>query len=201
MRLAFPIACIALVALTSTACSSTQQAKRGEEAEDTANLTPASHYYPLGVGMWWSYAVPDRTEPVVIELVREEDGTFFDRTGGKLSSDGFGITDGVRYLLQNPVRKGTRWHNVVSATATERYTILSALAPCEVPAGRFDDCVVVESRIRVDDTRSLVNTMTFARGVGLVRGETVLVTPDEKVPQTRLELTDFASRTDAAPVD
>lgn len=201
MRLAFPTACVALLALSTTACTGSQHAKRGEQGDDTANLTPASHYYPLGVGSRWSYTVTDRAEPVVIELVGVEGGYHVDQRGAKLGVDEIGINDGSRYLLQNPVRTGTQWRNVVSATATEHYRILSTLTPCEVPAGAFDDCTQVESRQRVDDSVTLVNTMTFARGVGLVRAQVVAETPSGKVPQSTLELSDFELKTDAAPVD
>lgn len=201
MRLAPSLACAALAAVALTGCRGTAQATRGAGSEDLSNLTPASHYYPLGLGSRWSYRVTDRDEPVVIELVDRQGDFHVDRSGQKLASDEVGIHDGRRYLLQNPVRTGTSWRNVVSATATEHYRILSAKAPCEVSAGSFDDCARVESRQRVDDAVTLVNTMTFARGVGLVRVEVVAETPSGKVPQSTLELSDFDLKTDAASMD
>lgn len=195
------MACAALAALSITGCSAATQAQRGEVAEDLSNLTPASHYYPLGVGSRWSYSVTDRSEPVAIELVALQEGFHVDQSGQKLASDEMGIHDGRRYLLQNPVRTGTKWHNVVSATATEHYRIVSAKAPCEVPAGSFDDCARVESRQRVDDHVTLVNTMTFARGVGLVRVQVEAETPTGKVPQSSLELADFELKIDPGSAD
>ena len=63
--------------------------------------------------------------------------------------------------------------------------------PCEAPAGVFQDCVQVEARNRVDADTTLVNTFTFAPGVGLVRIQVEAERGGRRIPQTWLELTSY----------
>lgn len=181
-------------------CAAREVKPGGEPEAQDLNLTPAAEYYPLAEGSRWSYQVgePDGQE-VLIELTGRSDGYFVDQRGGRLRADAFGIRDEKRYLLRDPVKPGTTWTNVVAVSAAEHYRILSALAPCEVPAGRFEDCAQVESRVRVNEGVTLVNTMTFARGVGLVRVQVVAETPKGLLPQTGLELARYSLAGDAAP--
>jgi hypothetical protein len=48
--------------------------------------------------------------------------------------------------------------------------------------------VVVESRNRVEEGKTLVNEYTLAPGVGIVRLATVLELDGKRLPQSRLEL-------------
>ena len=184
----------AALLLSMSGCASTPKADPAaqEAAADDAHLTPHAHYYPLEVGNRWSYRIAGSSGGLqTVELVGRQQDAFVDQNGGQLTIDEEGIHDGARYLLKAPVRTGTRWSNVISATATEHYRIVSALAPCEVPAGRFDDCAVVEARQRVDDAVTLSNTMTFARGVGLVRVQVAAHTARGEIPQSELVLEDY----------
>ena len=60
------------------------------------------------------------------------------------------------------------------------------------PAGKWTGCVVVESRNRVEEGTTLVNEMTFAPGVGIVRLSTVLESNGKQIPQSTLALLKFA---------
>ncbi len=101
-------------------------------------------------------------------------------------------------MLKEPVEPGRSWTNVVSVSSIERYRILE-LGPCEVPAGRFESCVGVEGRNRVDDQTTLVNQLTLARGVGIVRIETAAEVRGERIPQSQLLLTRFELRPMPSP--
>lgn len=184
----------AALLLSMSGCASTPKAEPAVEtaAADDAHLTPPAHYYPLEVGNRWSYRIVGSSGGLqTVELVGRQQDAFVDQSGGQLTVDEEGVHDGARYLLKSPVRTGTQWRNVISATATEHYRIVSALAPCEVPAGRFEDCAVVEARQRVDDGVTLANTMTFARGVGLVRVQVTAHTARGEIPQSELVLEDY----------
>jgi hypothetical protein len=74
---------------------------------------------------------------------------------------------------------------------TERYQILRAGGACEAPAGAFQNCVQVEGRNRVDEKTTLINTFTFAPGVGLVRIQVEAEQDGRRIPQTWLELTSY----------
>jgi len=171
------------------ACASRQQVAEPESRPSDS----LADYYPLAVGNRWTYRVNGRVDKTVdVEILKEEDGYFHDNQGGQLAVDGFGVRDRKRYLLRGPLSDGHSWTNVVSVSSTERYRILQAGVPCEAPAGAFAHCVRVEARNRVDAETTLINALTFAAGVGLVRIEVSAEKANgERLPQTWLELTSF----------
>lgn len=153
-----------------------------------------AEYYPLAVGNTWSYQVqllgapPEKHD---ISITKEEKGRFTDSTGNVLLIDSYGIRDEKRYLLRTPLEVGTKWNNVVSVSSYEQYTIVEAGQDCEAPAGRFQNCIVVESRNKGDGERVLVNALTFAPKVGLIRVATTLEHDGKRIPQAKLELLGF----------
>jgi len=190
MKVSSVVGGLALVAMALgwVGCASSQ-VQVDEKPRDSGKL---SDYYPLAVGNTWSYVVDGRSDKRVdVKILKEEDGFFHDSQGGQLMVDSFGIRDQKRYLLRGPVEPGRTWTNVVSVSSTERYQILQAGIPCEAPAGRFESCVQVEGRNRVDADTTLVNTFTFAPGVGLVRIQVEAEREGRRIPQTWLELTSY----------
>jgi len=188
MRFSWLIAAVLLASCAHT---------KGEAAKaDDAKAADA--YYPLAVGTGWKYQVQLLGEKRTIDvaIIKQEGGFFTDSMGAKLSADAYGVRDEKRYLLRNPIREGTTWTNVVSVSSVEHYKIVSAGAACEAPAGRWNDCVTVESRNRVATDKELVNEMTFAPNVGIVRLSTVLEDKGKRIPQSTLALLAF---TPAAP--
>jgi hypothetical protein len=167
-------------------------------AKSDVKGTNAIEYYPLKIGNSWSYDVTflgqKHTDTIVID--GESEGYFVSKSSSsgaepvKLMADAYGVRDEKRYLLREPVEAGTTWTNVVSVETVEHYKILSARQPCQVVAGKFSDCVVVESKVRAAQG-NLTNQMTFARGVGLVKVATELETNGKVVPQVTLELTAY----------
>jgi hypothetical protein len=180
----------AALVLELGACAGRQQ--RAEEPQSRPSESLAA-YYPLAVGNRWTYRVNGRADKTVdVEVLKEEGGYFQDNQGGQLTVDGFGVRDRKRYLLRGPLAQGNEWTNVVSVSSTERYRILQSGVPCEAPAGSFKHCVRVEARNRVDANTTLVNALTFAEGVGLVRIEVSAEKSNgERVPQTWLELASY----------
>ena len=155
---------------------------------------PAEAYYPLAVGNRWTYRARLLGEERVqeVRILRREGGYFVDSAGGKLVSDPWGVRDDKRYLLKNPVETGGGWTNVVSVSSVERYQVVSTGGGCEVPAGAFPDCIQVEGRNPVDGTTTLVNELTFAAGVGLVRIRVEAERKDgRRIPQTLVELASY----------
>jgi hypothetical protein len=177
----------AILLLCTVACSTGRSLSSGTGGRE------AGAYYPLAVGNRWTYQtnlLGEKGERTV-EIIKEEDGFFRDSQGGRLTVDGFGIRDDKRYLLRAPLKEGERWSNIVSANTTEHYTVLGADDHCESPAGVFEHCVRVEGRSRIGDGATLVNQLTFARGVGLVRIEVVVEQGGRQIPQSSLALSDF----------
>lgn len=171
------------------ACTTTPEAKKGQDTGPTAGA-----FYPLAVGTTWTYEVnllgEKRTIDVAIEK-QSPDGFVADSTGAQLSVDAYGVRDQKRYLLRNPIAAGTKWTNVVSVSSVEHYEILAADQPCDAPGGSWQGCVIVESRNKVEEGKVLVNEMTFAPGVGIVRLSTVLEAGGKKIPQSTLALLKF----------
>lgn len=162
-------------------------------SRDEGSRWKVTDYYPLAVGNRWTYEsefLGEKRDDEV-EIVRSVDGFFEDSMGGALMVDAYGVRDRKRYLLREPIEVGRTWTNVVSVSAVEHYSVLEAGVACEVPAGRFEACVRVEGRIRVNEQTSLVNELTFAPKVGLVRVRTFAQTGTKRVPQVKRELKRF----------
>ena len=188
----------ALVLLAASGCVKTTHV---EQRPEIAGV-PSKDYYPLAVGNTWGYQILllGAKSQMEVKILKEENGVFEDSTGNQLFTDAFGVRDQKRYLLRDPVEVGTEWSNVVSVSSVERYKIVSANVSCESPAGHFEGCVVVESTNRVGEGKALVNELTFAPRVGLVRVSTLLVTEGARVPQSMLELTKYQVKgAEAAP--
>ena len=150
-------------------------------------------YYPLAVGNRWVYGVDMLGEhhDEVVEIVKQENGYFVDAKGNPLAVDAFGLRDPKRYLLREPLEAGREWTNVVSVSSVEHYRILEAGTSCEAPAGKFEGCVRVESRNRIDNKTTLVNDITFAPQVGMVRIEVAAEVGGQHIPQHRLLLKSY----------
>jgi hypothetical protein len=180
-----------LVIMLLAACTHAPTARRA-----TAPKLRAGDYYPLTVGNSWTYEVQllGETRAMEVRLLKETaDGFVEDSTGAQLKVDSLGIRDPKRYLLQEPVEVGHRWTNVVSVSSVERYEIVAADQPCEAPAGTWASCVIVQSTNRIKDGELLVNEMTFARGVGIVRVITSLESEGRRIPQTSVALMKYSS--------
>ncbi|MEW5737506.1 MAG: hypothetical protein AB1938_01200 [Myxococcota bacterium] len=177
------------------ACAVLGCATTAEKGKEPATLGPsARNFYPLAVGTRWSYEVNLLGEKRSIDVAIDKltpDGFALDSTGAQLLIDAYGVRDQKRYLLRNPIEAGTKWTNVVSVSSVEHYEILAADQPCDAPAGAWKGCVIVESRNKVEEGKVLVNEMTFAPGVGIVRLSTVLEANGRKIPQSTLALTRF----------
>lgn len=166
-------------------------------APTTAGKIPDSaRYFPLAVGNRWTYEATYLGERSTrqVEVVAFRDGNYVDKDGRALRVDREGVRDQVRYLLHEPINVGATWTSVVAPGSAEHYRILSARSPCETPAGKFPDCVEVESRTLADPktpARLLVNRVTFAAGVGIVRVKTALEEGTKSAPTAELVLTSF----------
>ena len=175
------------LALLLTGCAAPSSAVRSPAAAP-------EDYYPLAVGNHWTYSVNflgDRRERRV-EIIGHRDGYYLDSEGGQLTVDGLGVRDQKRYLLREPIHSGASWTNVVSASSVEHYQITEVGQTCRAPAGVFENCVRVQSRNRMDEQRTLVNELTFAPSVGIVRLELSLESNGKRVPQSTFELKEFA---------
>jgi hypothetical protein len=164
-------------------------------ALDAAKIRKAREFFPLTIGTGWQYEASMLGEKRVfsVTVLKVVDGVAEDSAGAKLLADAYGVRDQRRYLLRDPVETGTKWTNVVSPSSIESYEIVAADQPCDVPAGTYAGCVVIESRNRIDQARSLVNEMTVAPGVGIVRLTTTLEDQGKRIPQSQLVLLKFTA--------
>lgn len=180
---------VSLLAGCATASSTSQGSARKDKQ--------ASDFFALSMGTSWEYeaAMLGERRTLPVRIVKVADGVAEDSTGARLLADAFGVRDDRRYLLRNPIETGTRWNNVVSPSSVESYEIVAIEQPCDAPAGHWEGCVVVESRNRIDQTRMLVNEITLAPSVGIVRIATTLEEGGRRLPQSTLILRKFASAT------
>jgi hypothetical protein len=150
-------------------------------------------YYPLAVGNSWTYQVNTlgQTTDQTVTVVGKEGEFFSDSTHRHLMVDASGLRDDERYLLQRPLVKGNHWKSVISVTSVESYEIVETDKKVSTAAGDFGGCIVVRSTNPQNKSIELVNEMTFAPGVGIVRIQTQMVKDGKATPQVTLELTNY----------
>ncbi len=163
----------------------------------TPSSPGAARYFPLAVGNRWSYrSGADASAVEVVEIRSVKDGHYADNRGRLLWVSPDGLRDQSRVILRSPVEAGRTWTVVLGPDSAEHWRITSVGSPCTSPAGQFPDCVEVESRVAAAEGVQLVNRITFAAGVGMVRIRTSLLRQGAEVPQTDLLLTAY----EVAPV-
>ena len=149
-------------------------------------------YFPLAVGNRWSYRASASGSAVeVVEIRAVKDGQYQDNKGRLLWVSPDGLRDQSRVILRAPVETGRSWTVVLGPDSVEHWRIASVGTPCSAPAGNFSDCVEVESRVSPAQGVELLNHITFAAGVGIVRIRTTLVRNGAQTPQTELLLTAY----------
>jgi hypothetical protein len=150
----------------------------------------AADFAPLAVGNEWVYESSQHPGEKRVAIVGTE-GAYFvhdDPQKSKLRHDALGVRDEKRYLLQEPLARGTSWTSVVSVSSTERFEIVDTGFTTTTPAGVFTDCVRVRAVNRIDATKELRAEWTFAPGVGLVRIATVAKASGREIPVMELDL-------------
>lgn len=157
----------------------------------------ARDYAPVKVGDSKTYAVrfQGQTGQRTVRVTGEEGGYFVDDAGGALRHTADGLRDRRRFLIRHPLQAGRTWKAILSASAVERYRIVSVGEACEADAGRFEDCLVVEASLRRDARLTLFSRFTWARGVGLVKvaTEVEIAGQEGRVPQTEQSLLHVSS--------
>jgi len=184
-RLAPALAALLLASCATTAAVPTAAAPSRSPCE----------YYPLEVGNRWVYDGPpgqdNQPSQLAVTIIGSRDGYFQDDKKGNLACTAEGLRDGKRYLLQGPLEKGHGWSNVTSVGTTEHFEISEVGQPVTVPAGSFTETVTVVSRDRIDADKVLELRTVYARGVGMIRLQTLLLTKGQEIPQVTAVLRSF----------
>jgi hypothetical protein len=191
-RIAFLVLWVAACAHAPSGGAPGSAAPAGPPA--TAN-DEVLRYFPLAVGNEWTWIDQSPQQPGVAPkrrtvrvLSRDADGYFVDSEKGALRAAHGCIHDRARRILCAPLEDGRGWTSVVSVTSTEHYRIAATGVAVRVPAGSFEDCVVVRARNRAGDDAENVLEIAYAPGVGPVRLETFAEVKGRKIPQVRAEL-------------
>ena len=108
-----------------------------------------------------------------------------------LKVDSGGLRDQMRYMLAEPVKRGTAWSSTVSVSSTEHYEITDTGFDATVPAGTFHDCVTVRGSNPVSKTREMIVEWTYAPAVGIIRFATSMRDGDRTIPQGKVELKSY----------
>jgi hypothetical protein len=178
----------ALAVACAAACAS------APPAATPSSAAPAD-FFPLAVGNAWTFLdrSPQHAEPVrrTVRIVsRDAAGYFVDDQHGALRADGDCLHDRSRRLLCRPVERGASWSSIVGPSATERYEIAGTGETVTVPAGTFNGCVRVRSRLRAGKVEQIAE-LTYAPGVGPVKLETFAVVDGVARPQITGELESY----------
>lgn len=153
----------------------------------------AADYYNFSQGTTWVYQANflGENDTRTVVMGPEKDGYFEDDAGGRFACDQEGVRDQHRYLLKQPIKRGSKWHSIAALGASEEYEIVEVGVPCEGAGQSFADCLVVRSQTTIDDDQRLENTMTLARGVGLVQIRTELVKSGARSRQVEMKLSEY----------
>jgi hypothetical protein len=183
-----------LLVLACAACATAPVAPT-----ESSGSSDVCGYFPLAVGNTWVYDGPPVPggghEPITIAITGKKGG-YYEQTGEQLiACDAEGVHGDSRVLLRGPVQVGKTWKSVVSIGTTESYEIIDVGAMVNVPAGAFSDTVTTLSRVPLKDPQHpgavLLNEVTFAPGVGIVRISTRLQDGERVIPQIELALRSF----------
>jgi hypothetical protein len=159
---------------------------------DRTGARAASVYWPLNLGNTWVYKrnfLGEEGTLTISILKRDAEGYYVDSAGGRLMSTPFGLRDPERYLLQAPVEKGQTWRAQLVPGRSELFEILEDDVTITVPAGRYEHCVVVRSTSPAPAGSRLINTVSYAPHVGMIRAETLVVNNQQRqARQVLLEL-------------
>ncbi len=154
----------------------------------------ASEYMPLNLGNTWVYRRDMLGEKgtLKVSIDKKQDGFFIDSQGGVFKLDSIGLRDPKRYLLQNPIHKGQEWKAQIRFNLAEHFVVVDDNAVVDLPAGTFKQCVVVKSRTQIKKGKYMVNRITYAPGIGMVRTETWLENEkQQRAQQVLLELESY----------
>jgi hypothetical protein len=182
-------ALLLLAALAACAHAPTQAPARPPAAADP------TAYFPLAVGNEWTWVdrspvagdgAPKRRTVRIVS--RDAEGYFVDDSRGALKVAHGCIQDRVRRILCAPFEADRSWISIVSETSTERYQIAATGLTAAVPAGTFEDCILVRARNRAGEDAEVILETTYAPGVGPVRIETFAQVGGKRVPQVKAEL-------------
>lgn len=180
---------LSLVALLAAGCASAPEPRPAAPA--TRQQPAVARYFPLAVGNSWTYQTRfgGKVERNTVRIEGREGGFFVDNQRGRLAFDGEGLRDERRYLILGPLEPGRSWESHLEAGKTERYEVVATDATVHVPAGRFENVLVVRGTTPVDAATKLEIEWAYAPNVGLVRMvSTAVVGGQERIPQAEIEL-------------
>jgi hypothetical protein len=181
---------LALAAALAIGCASAPAPKPAPDAAP-AQQPAVARYFPLAVGNSWTYQTRfgGKVERNTVRIVEKEGRFFRDNQRGALAFDGEGLRDERRYLILGPIEPGRSWESRLDDGKVERYEIVATDATVAVPAGRFEDVLIVRGITPVDAATNLEIEWAYAPGVGLVRMvSTAVVGGQERIPQAEIEL-------------
>lgn len=155
-------------ALLLASCAGTQAA----DPSGRAGPATALDYYPVREGNAWAHDVIDHRldgQGPVLVTSRMVDVTpteftidsVRERVTYDLVADGIFKPQSQYHLLKDPIEAGARWAIPIGGTVR----VAEVGVATEVPAGKFDDCIVVIEIL--GDIHKV--EWTYARGVGPVR--------------------------------
>lgn len=175
------VACSAFCLLAS--CASSKPAPDGRAAGAQERATT---YYPLKVGHRWHYRefAMGKSERFWQTSVVEQPATDVfvleiqqvDNVGNKvgpaarqrLEVKPRGIFDGIRYVLEEPVKKGHAWMAITDIRTAEKFEVVSQGETVRSPAGEIPGCVRVANVIREPGDVQQRTEVVFCEGVGMV---------------------------------
>lgn len=193
--------------LAAVACASSKPRTNGPPSEREAAVT----YYPLKVGHSWRYietalggqqrhwrtTVTQQPSPdkYVLQIQPEDEAgaAVGEPARQTLQVTPRGIFDGLRFVLEQPVRQGHKWMAVTDARTAEKFELASTGEPIRVPAGALTDCVRVQNTIREPGDVTQLTEAVFCANVGMARTTIRILKPGKPdIMVSQMELRAFS---------
>lgn len=188
-RLQFPAALIGLLLFAATVSAQDAKGKSAKAKTAKAKTAGTSDYFPAAAGNKWEYKTTEGK--VTTTIIKEEEigGVMCwrleaDTADGKKTTEYVHVApDGVyRYqasgqnivppllFLKLPPKPGATWEvdsKVLNKSLKGTFTLSEG--EVTVPAGKYEDVLIVKSTNFKVDGQDLPHTYYFAKGVGIVK--------------------------------
>ncbi len=160
----------------SYGCAHTSANRTDQPTSSKGHMLDASKYFPLKVGAYWKYKAVRGKDSIewTRKIVRIQDGEYIDSEGAHFASDPLGVRDQVRYFIRSNVSPGFKWWAQLDYRRRQYLQFLSNSEAVSVPAGKFENCLLIEAKMTLPGSRKWIERAWYAKGVGMVK-RTIMV--------------------------
>ena len=189
----FALSLVCALMMAGCAHSSKNAVPRGV-AITPQQAQQAHTYYPLAVGMKWSYKVNRMGTPLTWnrEILQETNGVFVDSDGARLVRDTMGVKDQYRYFIRSGKAAGFTWWAQLSPKRRQDLKIVETGVSVKTEKKTYKNCMVIDAINGMPGGMVMVERSYYAPEVGMVKRLLFTRMPNGKSSvQEKAELVSF----------